>query len=114
MGTAGEKREDFLPGLRAFLTNRDAVLVTIAFALSQGIPEAFYPVFDLDLAPVGVSDRNIGYIGFLASIVGSLSAFFFAFPAEKLKGSYRKLTIACLSVAFCFYCWQGLLVMKFL
>ena len=41
---------------------RDAVLVTIAFALSQGIPEAFYPVFDLDLAPVGVSDRNIGLI----------------------------------------------------
>ena len=46
--------------------------------------------------------------------MGSLSAFVFAFLAEKCKGSYRKLIIACLSVAFCFYCWQGLLVMKFL
>ena len=44
------------------MIRRDAVLVTIAFALSQGIPEAFYPVFDLDLAPVGVSERNIGLI----------------------------------------------------
>lgn len=48
--------------LAIMLECRDAVLVTIAFALSQGIPEAFYPVFDLDLAPVGVSDRNIGLI----------------------------------------------------
>ena len=47
------------------VTCRDAVLVTIACALSQGIPEAFYPVFDLDLAPVGVSDRNIGLISHL-------------------------------------------------
>ena len=46
--------------LAIMLECRDAVLVTIAFSLSQGIPEAFYPVFDLDLAPVGVSDRNIG------------------------------------------------------
>ena len=41
---------------------RDAVLVTIAFAISQGIPEAFYPVFDLDFAPIGVSESTTGLI----------------------------------------------------
>ena len=50
----------------------------------------------------------------MSAVAGSISAFIFSFAAEKVKGSYRKLIIVCLSVAFCFYCWQGLLVMKVL
>ena len=34
--TAGEKREDFVQGLKAFLKNKSAVFVVVAFMLSQG------------------------------------------------------------------------------
>ena len=89
--TAGEKREDFLAGMRSFLTNPSAVLVCVAFSLSQGVAEAYYPVLDLNFAPIGVPETTAGYIGFIASVVASLTCFAFSFSI-----SFFKLRISCL------------------
>lgn len=33
-------------------------MVVAAFTLSQGVQEAYYPVMDLNLAPIGVSEAR--------------------------------------------------------
>ena len=110
--TAGEKREDFIQGLKSFMTNKSAVMICIAFTLSQGIAEAFYPVLDLDFAPIGVSESTTGYIGFLASVVASLTSFAISTGVERMKGSFKMIIVILLSTAVCFYLWQTLLVVK--
>ena len=110
--SAGEKREDFVKGLKSFLTNKSAVMICVAFTLSQGIAEAFYPVLDLDFAPIGVNEATTGYIGFLSSVVASLTSFGISIGVERMKGSFKIIIVILLSISFCFYIWQTLLVVK--
>ena len=110
--TAGEKREDFLQGLKSFMSNKSAVLVCVAFTLSQGVAEAFYPVLDLDLAPIGVSETTTGYIGFISSVVAGITCFVISFGVERMKGSYKMIIIVLLLMASLFYTWQTLIVTR--
>ena len=112
--TAGAEREDFLQGLKSFMTNKNAVMVCCAFTLSQGVAESFYPVLDLNFAPIGVSESTTGSIGFIASVVASITAFLISFFVERMKGSYKWLLIILLALASCFYMWQTLLVTQYL
>ena len=43
---------------QSILSNRSALMVVAAFTLSQGVQEAYYPVMDLNLAPIGVSEAR--------------------------------------------------------
>ena len=108
--TAGEKREDFLAGMKSFLTNPSAVLVCVAFSLSQGVAEAYYPVLDLNFAPIGVPETTAGYIGFIASVVASITCFAISFYVERIRGSYKRVLVLLLVTSFCFYLWQTLVV----
>ena len=108
--TAGERREEFLQGLKSFMTNRSAVLVCIAFSASQGVAEAYYPVLDLNFAPIGVGEATAGTIGFIASCVASVTCFVISFWVEKMKGSYKRILVILLLIAFGFFLWQTLIV----
>ena len=108
--TAGERREDFLQGLKSFMTNRSAVLVCIAFSLSQGVAEAYYPVLDLNFAPIGVGETTAGTIGFIASCVASVTCFLTSFWVERMKGSYKRILVTLLIIALSFFFWQTLIV----
>ena len=108
--SAGERREDFLQGLKSFMTNRSAVLVCIAFSLSQGVAEAYYPVLDLNFAPIGVGEATAGTIGFTASCVASVTCFLISFWVERMKGSYKRILVILLITAFGFFFWQTLIV----
>ena len=71
-------------------------------------------MLDLDFAPIDVDESTTGYIGFIASVVASLTCFTISFWVERMKGSYKRLIIVLLILASCFFTWQTLIVNRVL
>ena len=71
-------------------------------------------MLDLDFAPIDVDESTTGYIGFVASVVASLTCFTISFWVERMKGSYKRLIIVLLILASCFFTWQTLIVNRVL
>ena len=112
--TAGEKREDFIAGLKSIFTNRSALMVVIAFTISQGVQEAYYPVMALNLTPIGVTESTVGWIGFLAALVSSFASLATSYWADRLHGWFKRTLVALIFLAIIFFVWQSLIVMGIL
>ena len=112
--TAGEKREDFLTGIKSIFTNRSAMMVVLAFTVSQGVQEAYYPVMALNLTPIGVPEATVGWIGFIASLVSSFASLASSYWADRLHGWFKRTLILLICVAVVFFIWQSLIVMGIL
>ena len=87
--TSVAPREKFLDGLKLIFQNRNAMLVILAFSLSQGMQEALTPVLDLDLTPLGISEKSVGWLGFWASLVSCITCMVTSYLAEKFKGNFK-------------------------
>lgn len=54
--TSQNQRADFRNGCITLLKNKSALLLVIAYSISQGIQEALMPVLGLDISPLGIKE----------------------------------------------------------
>jgi len=112
--TSSLQRTDFRAGFHAFITNRDALLTTFSYSISQGIMGSWMGVMVLNLKALDISETQIGLLG-LASVIGQCSmAMLVGFFTDRLRGHMKMTLILLLIVATGFFVWLMLMCLKIL
>merc|ERR1712018_365666 len=103
--TSEIQRESFKDGLKMLVRNKSAVLIVIAYSISQGVQEGFMPVLNLDFTPLGIKENTVGWLGFWSSIASCVASFISGHFADKLKGHFKTSLLILLGIATLSFIW---------
>lgn len=110
--TSTQERVDFVDGIRKLSRNKGALILVLAYSISQGVQEAFIPVMSLNLTPLDVNQATIGWIGFSASVATCVTTTITSYMADWIQGHVKDAIIVLLSVATLSFLWFGFLCME--
>ncbi|VDI56415.1 MFS transporter, FLVCR family, disrupted in renal carcinoma protein 2 [Mytilus galloprovincialis] len=95
--TASVKRIEYTNALGKIIRNGPVWLISLAYALPAGVYGVWGSVLDVILNPVGVSQANVGWIGFFATMAGCFGSLVIARFAD-LFMKHMKLFLVCLYI----------------
>jgi len=103
------ERTDFREGLKALITNKDVLLATFCYSISQGIAGTWMGVMVINLKDLGITESNIGFIG-LASVLGQcVFSMIVGYFSDRLKRHMKLTLLILLSASTCLFTWLMLM-----
>lgn len=112
--TASVSRVEYTQALCQIARNCPVWLISMAFALPLGVYGVWATVIDVILDPVGVSQTEVGWIGFYANMAGCVGSLFIARFSDIFM-KHMKLFLVCLYLGGAGSCiWFTLICIKVL
>lgn len=105
-------RSEFSPALRAMVRNPQLWLTCLAYAISNGFLAGWQGVMALNFQPLGVSDEDIGFLGFLAILVQCAVAVSVSFVQDRFRSKIKVSVITLLTLASGMFLWLALLCLE--
>jgi len=111
------ERMAFLPGLRSFLKNYKAIILTLAYSLFNGVIASWYSVMNITFKPLPLgspedTDKIIGYIG-ICSIAGNcVASILVSRIVDSLKGKMKRTLSIIMVLGFGCWVWMCLICLK--
>ena len=105
-------RSEFGPAIRAMVRNPQLWLTCLAYSISNGFLAGWQGVMALNFQPLGVSDEDIGFLGFLAVFVQCAVAVGVSFVQDRFRNKIKLSIITLLTLASVMFLWLALLCLE--
>ena len=111
------ERIDFLPAIRQLLTNKKAILLTLAYSLFNGVIASWFSVMNITFEPLPFDDPEdtdaiIGRIGIICIVANCVTSILVARIVDRLKGKMKiTLSIIMVSATIC-WIWMCLICLR--
>ncbi|XP_041371393.1 solute carrier family 49 member 4 homolog isoform X2 [Gigantopelta aegis] len=106
--TASLAREKFWTGFKKLFSNGQFWLLALVYGVALGVVNCWASVLDVNLAPLGISEMEAGFIGFYSTCSGCVASLIVARCAD-LFSKHLKWFILSLFVISCgFFTWFAL------
>ena len=107
-------KTDFTQGWTEMLGNRQLWLVCLAFALPGGVQIAWQGLMGLSFQPLGVTDTQLGLIGFSAIVSEIILCSIVAYFMDRFRDRVRQTVLILLSASTFSFLILGLMCIKIL
>ncbi|GFO47080.1 disrupted in renal carcinoma protein 2 homolog [Plakobranchus ocellatus] len=108
--SAGCQRLEYHQGLKNLLKNKEFLLILFIFSIGTGVYAEFAVILDIDLAPLGVSQKTAGWMGFYALIGGCFAGFVISRIADIFRGKLKLFLILMFLPSTAFFVWFLMMV----
>ena len=105
-------RSEFRPAIKAMVRNPQLWLTCLAYAISNGFLAGWQGVMALNFQPLGVSDEDIGFLGFLSILVQCAVAVSVSFVQDRFRDKIKISIITLLTLASVMFLWLALLCLE--
>lgn len=102
-------RTHFSKGIKDMCRNKQLWLCCLCYAISNGVQAAWQGVMALNFAPLGVSDSDIGQIGFISVFCQCAMASLVAYGQDYFRDHIKPSLIVLLTLATICFIWLALL-----
>jgi len=106
------ERTEFWGGMKALVNNRNVWFACFAYSISQGVMGSWLGVMVNNFGPLGIPDRQIGYIGLTSVIAQCCLSMCFGFMTDRLKHYMKLILLLLLVLATCAFIWLMLICLK--
>ncbi len=103
------ERTDFLKGWSTVLKSRPIWMVCLAYAVPGGIQIGWQAVMAIQLEPLGVTDTEVGDIGFVAMFAQALGAATVALTMDHFRDKIKVSVLVLLTASFVCFTWLALI-----
>eukprot|EP00095_Tigriopus_kingsejongensis_P006891 maker-scaffold125_size330479-snap-gene-2.12 protein:Tk06891 transcript:maker-scaffold125_size330479-snap-gene-2.12-mRNA-1 annotation:"hypothetical protein DAPPUDRAFT_102163" len=103
------ERTNFYQGIREIAGNKQLWLCCLAYSISNGVQAAWQGVMALNFAPLGVTDADVGTIGFVSVFAQCFLGCVVAFAQDRFRDYIKLSILVFLSLATLCFVWLALL-----
>lgn len=103
------ERTEFISGIKALLTNKDALLACFAYSIALGVMGAWMSVMVNQVRPLGYTDQQIGMMGLASVLSQCIMGMLFGYMADHLRHKMKLTLLVLLVVATGGFTWLMLM-----
>ena len=92
-------REPFMANIRRLVSNRQLWLINISYSVSNGFQAAWQGIMAVNLEPLGVSDSDVGRVGFINILGMTVAACIVAFTLDSFRHHIKPAILGLQAVA---------------
>jgi len=108
------ERTEFLAGIKALATNKDVLLISFAYSISQGVMGSWLGVMVNQIKPLHYNDQEIGMMG-LASVVSQcIMSIGMSWLSDRLRHKMKVTILVLLLISATGFTWLMLMCMELL
>ncbi|XP_046358742.2 solute carrier family 49 member 4 homolog isoform X1 [Haliotis rufescens] len=112
--TASIERTGYLQGVKGLLTHKRFLLILMAYGTPTGVFAAFGAVLDVNLEDVNISQNQAGWMGFYATMGGSVAALLMSRLADMFMRRMKVMLLLLFVLATSATVWFVLLRLAFI
>jgi len=106
------ERTEFWLGIKILLGNKNVLFACFAYSISQGVMGVWLSVMVNNFRPLGISDQDIGLMGFLSVISQCFCAIGIGFFTDRLKQHMKMILLFLLLLATICFVWLMLMCLE--
>ncbi|XP_064597135.1 solute carrier family 49 member 4 homolog [Liolophura sinensis] len=110
--TATVDRADFKAGVMSLLKNRHFWLISLVYGLSIGIENTWMSVLDINFNKLGVSQDQAGWMGFYATVAGTIGAMVVARFADTFAKHMKVYLLVLYALSSGAFIWIALMFIQ--